>query len=138
MKKLITLSMMLSAAFIFGQKKEFDQKMMGCFKGSEVGQQVSGMSKYWISCRLENGKSILLFVAVDEDGTVTQTTENGQWWTSQGKYYEWHKESGMTDIYNYQVLPNGDIRFKSVVMMGKKTDTYEFVDYLIPEDDTEQ
>lgn len=71
MKKLITFSMIFTAVIVFGQSKEYDKKMIGCYKGSEVGQQVSGISKYWISCRMETGKSILLFVAVDEDGAVT-------------------------------------------------------------------
>ena len=56
------------------------------------------------------------------------------WWTSKGKYYEWHKTSGITDVYHYEVLKNGDVKFKSTEMMGKANDTYEFVDYLIPED----
>ena len=56
------------------------------------------------------------------------------WWTSKGKYYEWHKTSGITDVYHYEVLKNGDVKFKSTEMMGKANDTYEFVDYLIRED----
>ena len=77
MKKLIFISL-LSAGFLANaQKKEYDAKMIGCFKGSEQNQQIEGISKYWISCRMDGGKSILLFVAIREDGKVHQTTENG-------------------------------------------------------------
>ena len=31
------------------QNKSIDPKLVGCWKGSEVGQQKKGVSKYWIS-----------------------------------------------------------------------------------------
>ncbi len=108
--------------------------MIGCYKGSEQNQQVEGVSKYWVSCRLEKGKSVLLFVSINKDGEVIQTTENGNWWTNNGKYYELHKYDNVTDVYNYKVLENGDVSFKSIELMGKQDDTYEFIDYKIAED----
>lgn len=134
MKQIAILSLLCLGTFSFAQKKEYDKKMMGCFKGSEVNQQMEGLSKYWVSCRLEKGKSILLFVALTPDGEVKQTTENGNWYTSNGKYYELHNYDNVTDSYNYEVLENGDVKFKSIELMGKVTDTYEFTDYLIEED----
>ncbi|WP_407488107.1 hypothetical protein [Elizabethkingia anophelis] len=118
----------------FAQEKEYDLKIMGCYKGSESNQQVDGISKYWVSCRLDKGKSILLFVAIDQNGNVQQTTENGSWWTSNGKYYELHKTDNVTDIYNYSVLPNGDVKFKSIELLGKSDTTYEFIDSKIEDD----
>lgn len=32
------------------------------------------------------------------------------------------------------LLANGDVEFKSIELLGKQDNTYEFVDYLIPED----
>lgn len=131
MKKLFLLSLLCLGTVALAQKKEYDPKMMGCYKGSEVNQQVDGISKYWVSCRLDKGKSVLLFVAIDQNGRVRQTTENGNWWTSNGKYYELHKYDNVTDVYNYEVLANGDVRFKSIELMGQQDDTYEFTDYKI-------
>lgn len=116
------------------QKKEYDPKVMGCYKGSEINQQQEGLSKYWVSCRLEKGKSILMFVAINQDGEVIQNTENGSWWTKDGKYYELHNTDNVTDIYNYKVLPTGDVEFQSIETMGKKDTTYTFIDTKINED----
>ncbi len=65
---------------------------MGCYKGSEVNQQMEGVSKYWVSCRLEKGKSILMFVAINADGSVVQETENGSWWTQNGNIMNFIKQ----------------------------------------------
>lgn len=131
MKQIFLFSMLCISAIIFAQKKEYDKKVMGCYKGSEQNQQLVGFSKYWVSCRLDNGKSILLFVAIGKDGEVQQTTENGTWWTNNGKYYELHETDNVTDVYKYKVLDNGDVSFKSIELMGKVDDTYEFIDYKI-------
>ncbi len=109
--------------------------MIGCYKGSEKNQQVDGYSKYWVSCRLDKGKSVLFFVAINTDnGDITKTTENGTWWTSNGIYYELHKNDNVTDSYNYQVLENGDVNFKSIELMRKQDEAYKFTDYKISED----
>lgn len=134
MKELIALSLLFAGIGITAQQKDFDPKMIGCYKGSEINQQVEGISKYWVSCRLEKGKSILMFLAIDENGKVTQETENGSWWTKDGKYYELHKYDNVTDIYNYKVLDNGDVNFQSIELMGKEDNTYTFTDTKIEED----
>lgn len=90
MKKLLFFSLVSLSTLVFAQKKEYDKNLVGCYKGSEQNQQINGVSKYWVSCRLDGGKSILLFVAVGDNGYVQQSTENGTWWTQNGKYYELH------------------------------------------------
>ena len=132
MKKLILLSafVLISLASFAQQSqnsKTYDPKMIGCWKGSEVGQQQKGMSKYWVSCRLDNGTSILLFIAIDETGEVTQTTENGKWWTENGKYYELHEVDGLVDVYEYEVQENV-VKYKSIELMGKKDSSYSYID----------
>jgi hypothetical protein len=54
-----------------------------------------GLSKYWVSCRFADGKVFSLFVAIDKKSKVTQETENGTWWTENGKYYELHDFDGV-------------------------------------------
>jgi hypothetical protein len=134
MKQIVLFSLLCLSTFGFSQKKQFDPKMIGCYKGSEKNQQTDGLSKYWVSCRLDGGKSVLLFVAINSAGEVKQMTENGSWWTSKGKYYELHDVDNVTDSYNYEVLENGDVKFKSIELMGKQNDTYEFIDFKMKDD----
>lgn len=145
MKKVIlALALSLISNFGFSQEttknetkvietKSIDQKLVGCWKGFEVGQQKKGLSKYWVSCRFENGTSTLLFVAIDKTGEVTQETENGKWWVENGKYYELHNFDGVTDIYDYEIIENS-VKFKAIELMGKKNPNYTFFDYKIEED----
>ncbi|MEN2487572.1 MULTISPECIES: hypothetical protein [Flavobacterium] len=112
------------------ENKTYDSKLFGCWKGSETGQQQDGVSKYWVSCRFENGTSTLLFVVIYPSGKVDQTTENGKWWVENGKYYELHNYDGVIDVYDYQVTEEG-VNFQSVELMGKMDNTYKFTDYKI-------
>jgi flagellar biosynthesis regulator FlbT len=115
------------------QNKSIDPKLVGCWKGSEVGQQKKGVSKYWISCRFENGTSTVLFITINKNGEVIQETENGKWWVENGKYYEFHTVSGMTDVYEYETIENS-VNFKAIELMGKKNPDYSFFDFKIEED----
>lgn len=115
------------------QNKSIDPKLVGCWKGSEVGQQKKGVSKYWVSCRFENGTSTVLFITINKNGEVIQETENGKWWVENGKYYEFHTVSGMTDIYEYETIENS-VNFRAIELMGKKNPDYSFFDFKIEED----
>lgn len=132
MKNLLTLMMLIASILNYSQnyegKKELDPKVMGCWKGTEKDQQYEGITKYWVSCRLEDGRSLLLFVTMDKFGNVDQHTENGNWWTQDGKFYEYHKKANALDIYSYKVLTPNKIEFRSYEIDGKKDDTYLFTD----------
>lgn len=138
-KTLLILTLGLITNFGFSQEtkkidtKTYDPKLVGCWKGSEIGQQKEDLSKYWVACRFENGTSTLLFVAIDKNGKVIQETENGKWWVENGKFYELHNVSGITDIYEYEVLENS-VKFNAIEIMGKKNPNYTFIDYKIEED----
>ena len=93
--------------------KTYDPNLVGCWKGSETGQQIKGLSKYWVSCRYTDGTSILLFIAIDKNGEVIQETENGKWWTANGKYYELHYTDNVTDIYDYKVTVEDNLTVKN-------------------------
>jgi hypothetical protein len=139
MKKAVFLLMIgLTINLSFGQEtqkettKTIDPNLVGCWKGSEVDQQQKGMSKYWVSCRFEDGKSTLLFVMINKKGKVTQTTENGKWWVENGKYYELHNVDGITDVYEYQVIDDS-IKFTGIEVLDDKETKYTFFDYKIEE-----
>jgi hypothetical protein len=137
MKKIIlVLALTLFSNWAFCQdtltnnSRDFDPKLVGCWKGSEEDQQQEGLKKYWISCRFEDGTSTLLFIAVDAEGQVTQQTENGKWWVEDGKYYELHNFDKVIDIYDYEVLDDS-VKFSSIEVMGNKDANYSFYDYKI-------
>ena len=137
-KSILFLTFFFITALGFSQEaqtstKSYDPNLIGCWKGSEVGQQQKGLSKYWVSCRFADGKSVLLFVAIDKNGKVTQETENGTWWTENGKYYELHDFDGVVDSYNYSVTAEG-VDFQSIELMGKKDTSYKFTDFKIEDD----
>jgi hypothetical protein len=139
-KTLFTLVFIIITNYIFSQQsnssegKTYDSKLVGCWKGSEINQQMDGISKYWVACRFENGTSTLLFIAIDKNGEVTQETENGKWWVENGKYYELNNYDKKTDIYDYEIVDGSTVNFKSIELMGKKNNTYTFSDYKIEED----
>lgn len=135
MKKAVFILMVAFVTSLsFGQEtqKIFDPKLVGCWKGSEIDQQQEGVSKYWVSCRFEDGKSTLLFVAIYKNGKVTQHTENGKWWVENGKYHEFHTYDGVTDVYDYEVVDNS-IKFTGLDVLGDKNTKYTFFDYKIEE-----
>ena len=137
-KSILFLTFLFITSVGFSQEvqtstKSYDSNLIGCWKGSEVGQQQKGLSKYWVSCRFPDGKSVLLFVAIDKNGKVTQETENGTWWTENGKYYELHDFDGVVDSYNYSVTAEG-VDFQSIELMGEKDTSYKFTDFKIEDD----
>ncbi len=73
MKRLFIFSLLCLGTMAFAQKKEYDPRMMGCYKGSEANQQFDGISKYWVSCRLDQGKNVLLFVAITKVARFSKT-----------------------------------------------------------------
>lgn len=134
MKRLLFSLALLIASASYSQEisKTYDSKLVGCWKGSEVEQQQKGMSKYWVACRSQDGTSTLLLIAIDKKGRVIQSTENGKWWTENGKFYELHNVDGGVDVYNYEV--NDDvIKFTGVDVLGDVNTKYSFYDYKIEE-----
>lgn len=135
MKKILIITALLLTSIIYCQEsqKTIDSKLVGCWKGSEIDQQQKGTTKYWVACRFEDGKSTLLFIAINKKGEVDQHTENGKWWVENGKFYELHNFDGVTDVYDYEVIENS-IKFKGVDVMGDSNTKYSFYDYKIEED----
>ena len=136
MKKAVFILMVVFATSLsFSQEaqKTIDSKLVGCWKGSEIDQQQKGVTKYWVACRFEDGKSTLLFISIDKKGKVSQFTENGKWWVENGKYYELHSYDGVIDIYDYEVIDNS-IKFTGVDVLGDTNTKYSFYDYKIDED----
>jgi len=108
--------------------KEIDNALVGVWAGSEKDQQYEGFEKTWEMTRNNDGTFILNFKTIDE-GESDEHTETGNWWIKNDKFYEFHDDSGKTDIYKYEVLDNNRIKFVSKnIKVSMNAENYEFVD----------
>jgi hypothetical protein len=108
--------------------KQIDNRLAGEWAGSEKDEQIEGMQKEWLMTRNNDGTFILDFT-FHKDGETQKNIETGTWWIQDGKFFEAHSESGMTDIYNYQVIDKNHIKFKSEeISIDMNKDSYEFID----------
>ena len=108
--------------------KKIDNRLVGVWSGSEKDQQIDGVSKKWDMTRNADGTFILDFVFT-QNGRTQENQETGNWWIEGNKFYEYHEESGKTDVYTYSVLNENQIKFKSQsISVGMNNDSYEFTD----------
>ncbi|MGZ5273045.1 MAG: lipocalin family protein [Kaistella sp.] len=108
--------------------KKIDNRLVGVWSGSEKDQQIDGIEKKWDMTRNADGTFVLDFVFT-QNGRSQETQETGNWWVEGNKFYEFHEESGKTDIYTYSVLSENQIKFKSQsISVGMNNDSYEFID----------
>ncbi len=113
--------------------KQLDVRLFGSWKGSEQRQLIEGVQSSWIQHRFEDGKFLLLASYID-NGDIIQDAEKGEWWIEDGLFYELHYFSNKTDVYEFEVLDNNHIKFKSKSMAYEtNTETYEFIDIRIEE-----
>lgn len=108
--------------------KTIDKRLVGIWEGSEADAQIEGMTKEWKMTRNPNGSFILEFV-IKMFGQTEETNEEGRWWVEDGLFYEFHTESGLTDIYNYKILNENEVQFtaKRVSFLAEGV-KYEFID----------
>jgi len=111
-----------------GQLKKLDKSLVGTWVGSESGNQLEGVKREWEMIRNEDGTFVLNFKAYFEDYT-SEDTENGYWWTKNGKFYEYHLGQ-KTDVYFYKVLNENEVKFtaKKIRAYFESDTTYEFID----------
>ena len=134
MKKNLLLLLITISLNSFSQENKLDEKLFGSWSGTEKDNQRVGLTKNWIMHRFEDGKFILLFTLV-EDGEVSNFTESGRCWTEGNTFYEFHNNSGKTDVYSYQVLDDNHVKFKMKSSgIGQENEEYEFIDTKLRED----
>lgn len=108
--------------------KQIDKRLVGNWTGSESEQQIDGVNKSWEMIRSEDGSFILDFTFT-QFGKTQNSKETGNWWIENGKFNEFHNESGKTDIYKYEILNKNQIKFISEsISVDMNSDSYEFVD----------
>ncbi|MDR2206457.1 MAG: hypothetical protein LBE36_09945 [Flavobacteriaceae bacterium] len=108
--------------------KQIDNRLIGIWTGFESDKQIESMSKKWEMTRNDDGTFVLDF-KYTQDGKTFNSIETGNWWIENGKFYEFHEESGGTDVYEYTVIDKNHIKFKSVnISIDMNVDSYEFID----------
>ena len=108
--------------------KVIDTRLVGDWEGSEEDNQLKGMTKHWQMQRTADGKFILNF-NVTIEGESKPFTEKGSWWVKDGKFYELHDVSGKTDMYEYTILNESQVKFKTISLgIDHTNQEYEFID----------
>lgn len=106
-----------------------DARFVGVWKGSEKDNQVKGLSKEWTMTRNADGTFILDFKTKMKGGKTDGFIEKGKWWVKDNKFYEYHEDSDMTDVYNFDVLNEKQIKFKAIsISVEQENEEYEFID----------
>lgn len=108
--------------------KKIDTNLIGTWKGSETDKQIAGFYKSWIMQRNSDGSFVLNFTFT-ENGKTKNWKETGSWWIKNNLFYEFHNESQLTDTYEYTILNENQVKFKSKKMsIEMNADSYEFID----------
>lgn len=115
-------------AQILEEKQQIDYRLVGVWKGEEKDNQLEGMTKSWVMTRKNDGTFILNF-KFTVNGKKKTSIEKGKWWIENGKFFEFHETSGMTDIYTYVIISNDKIKFKAEnLSIDQTNENYEFID----------
>lgn len=121
-------SFMIAQLKTISNGKQIDEKLVGIWVGSEKDKQIEGVSKSWEMTRNVDGTFVLDF-QFTQNGNTQNTQETGNWWVENGKFYEYHAESDLTDIYVYKPMGTKRVKFKAAKMnVDMNADTYEFID----------
>ncbi|MGV0965715.1 lipocalin family protein [Empedobacter falsenii] len=108
---------------------EADERFVGVWTGSEKDNQVKGLSKEWAMTRNADGTFVLDFKTKMKGNKVKSHIEKGKWWVKDNKFYEYHEDSESTDVYEFQILNENQIKFKAFNMaFEQQNETYEFID----------
>ena len=130
MKKIYLIAFLaITSLFVFGfrtNNNEHDSKLVGIWKGFEKDKQIEGVEKHWIQERFKDGSYVIIFTSI-QNCEVETFVEKGKWRTKDGKFYESNENNKKEDIYEYEVVDNLMVNFKSVLLLGEKNSTYIFI-----------
>ncbi|MFM9825872.1 hypothetical protein [Flavobacterium sp.] len=108
--------------------KKIKKKIIGTWSGSEEGNQIKGVTKYWIQERKKNGTFILMYTAIT-DCKAVNLVEIGKLWIKDGLFYEKTDTNNDPDVYEVKILEDGKIHFKAKVLTIEfDNEEYEFTE----------
>jgi hypothetical protein len=94
---------------------------IGTWEGSHVDHE-GKLLRSWIQRRSEDGTYTITFVHYSKEG-IHKSGQTGKWWIDGDRFYEIAPGAmEQPDVYQFEILNENEIRFKSVA-----TD-YEFID----------
>jgi len=97
------------------------QQFIGAWEGEHVDGE-GRLVRSWIQNRSEDGTYAIVFRHHTEKG-VFESRQKGKWWIEGNRFYEIAPDvMNEPDVYEFEILNENEIRFKSV------TKAYEFVD----------
>jgi len=106
-----------------------DARLVGVWTGSEKDNQIEGVSKEWEMTRNTDGTFVLDFRVIQKGKKMQSHIEKGKWWVRDNKFYEYHEDSEMTDVYTFEVLNGNQIKFKEYnLSVDQNKSNYEFID----------
>lgn len=106
-----------------------DPRLVGVWIGSEKDNQIEGLSKEWEMTRNEDGTFILNFKMKMKGQKAKHSIEKGKWWVKDNKFYEYHDDSEMTDVYTFEILNKNQIKFIEFdLSIDFNKPNYEFID----------
>lgn len=106
-----------------------DERFVGVWVGSEKDNQVDGLTKKWEMTRNADGTFEIKFNVKAKGQKSYDSVEKGKWWVKDNKFYEYHEDSEMADVYTFEVLNKNQIKFTEEKMSFElNKPNYEFID----------
>ncbi len=94
---------------------------IGTWEGKHMGRE-GKILHTWIQNRSEDGTYSIIFFHHTEKG-IYKSTQKGKWWIEGNRFYEIASDVlEEPDVYQFGILSEDEIRFRSVVK------DYEFID----------
>ena len=94
---------------------------VGTWEGEYVDHE-GNLLRTWIQNRSENGTYTIIFFHHSEKG-IYKSRQQGKWWIDGDRFYEIAPDvMDEPDVYQFEILSENEIRFKSIVK------DYEFID----------
>lgn len=106
-----------------------DVRFVGVWKGSEKDNQVKGLSKEWTMTRNADGTFIINFSIKSKNLDDKNFVQKGKWWIKGEKLYQYNEVTKMTNVYNFEILNENQIRFiENVIYFNYQEYNIEFIE----------
>ena len=106
-----------------------DARFVGVWKGSEKDNQVKGLSKEWTMTRNADGTFIINFSIKSKNLDDKNFVQKGKWWIKGEKLYQYNEVTKMTNVYNFEILNENQIRFiENVIYFNYQEYNIEFIE----------
>lgn|SRR5690606_2149161 len=109
--------------------KIIDLRFVGKWKGSDEGKLISGQTNFWLMHRKEDGTFEIIFETHNENGTIEQSIETGNWFVENDLFFECRASDRQIDRYQFEFISTQIIQF--IEIDSETNNPYIFKDYKI-------